>query len=166
MRKCVKKTLLILSAFMIMAGCAPVITQKTLDSVTPGVAFSELLKDPSKYAGATVLLGGRIIRADNTEDKTFIEVLQERLGRNLKPEGEGTSEGRFILEFNGFLDPVVYGPGRLITAAGAVKNKAEVRPLGKLSYAYPVIIPKEHYLWRMGGDGAGFSIGVGIIHGY
>jgi outer membrane lipoprotein len=90
-------------------------------------------------------------------------VLQYPLGFRNKPSVDSGSEGRFIVEAPGFLDPVVYSAGRQVTVAGIVDGK-EVLPLGEINYAYPVVMSREIYLWPV--DDAyylpQFYIGIGI----
>ena len=149
---------------LVMTGCAPVISQEALKEVDQSVRFEELLENPDAYEGKIVLLGGEIIKTENLPDKTVIIVLQRSLGYNQKPDSEGESKGRFIVSTPGFLDPAIYRPRREITVAGSVMGK-EVRPLGELEYAYPIIEKKELYVWPPEGAPATtprFHIGIGI----
>ena len=149
---------------LVMTGCAPVISQEALKEVDQSVRFEQVLENPDAYEGKIVLLGGEIIKTENLPDKTVIIVLQRSLGYNQKPDSEGESKGRFIVSTPGFLDPAIYRPRREITVAGSVMGK-EVRPLGELEYAYPIIEKKELYVWPPEGDPATtprFHIGIGI----
>ena len=74
------------------------------------------------------------------------------------------SEGRFIIQTPGFLDPAIYSPGRKLTVAGTVAGK-EVRPLGEIEYTYPIIEKRELYLWpeeEAVSDEPDVRFGVGI----
>jgi outer membrane lipoprotein len=149
-----------------LAGCAPVISKGVLDTADKNVNFADILKDPAKYTGRTVVVGGAILSSRNLEDRTEIEVLQMPLGYRLKPVNPEESAGRFILVFKGFKDPAIYSEGKKITAVGKVEGsmKGEV---GKMPYDYPVISPAEDYLWQMEYEPSiGIGVGVGIIHGY
>ena len=71
--------------------------------------------------------------------------------------------GRFLVHFEGFLDPAIYAKGRRITVLGEVAGK-RVLPLKEMEYSYPVLLPREHYLWRPE-DFYGtpsFHIGIGV----
>jgi len=149
-----------------LAGCAPVISKNVLATADQSIPFREIAKDPAKYTGRTVVVGGAILSSRNLEDQTEIEVLQMPLGYRLKPVNPEESAGRFILVFKGFKDPAIYSEGRKITAVGRVEGsmKGEV---GKMPYDYPVIKPDEDYLWQMEYEPSiGLGVGVGIIHGY
>ncbi|HLC17955.1 MAG TPA: Slp family lipoprotein [Thermodesulfobacteriota bacterium] len=164
MRSATKIVFIICSLFLIY-GCAPVISKAALEGADRGLGFSELSKEPSLHTDKTVVLGGTVIGVENLEDRTVVEVMEAPLTARLKPVTGDESAGRFLVEFEGFRDPVIYR-GRLITVAGTVKG-VEERTLGKMPYRYPVIRPVEHYLWRRGeetGPRLGIGLGIGVIH--
>ncbi|MFZ0449047.1 MAG: Slp family lipoprotein [Desulfatiglandaceae bacterium] len=131
---------------LVLTGCAHVISKEALQDVDQDLSFGEILENPEAYTGKSVLLGGNIIETLTLPDKTLILVLQRPLGFRKRPATDGASEGRFIVESSGFLDPAIYSEGRKVTVVGSIQGK-EVRPLGKTTYAYPVIAGKEIYLW-------------------
>ena len=157
-----KKWFLSLSIPLVM-GCAPVISQDVLKYVDEGLPFQAILRNPDKFKGKTILLGGKIIETTPLPDKTRMMVLQYPLNFRNKPSVDAGSEGRFIVETTGFLDPVVYSAGRQVTVAGIIGGK-EVLPLGEINYTYPVVVSRELYLWPI--DDAyylpQFYIGIGI----
>jgi outer membrane lipoprotein len=166
--KTIKRTLpcawLAAVAALAVAGCAAVISQETLKTVDKDIRFEQVLENPDAYRGKMVLLGGEIIKTENVPNKTVITVLQRSLGYNQKPDSEGESKGRFIVSTLDFLDPAIYRPRRKITVVGSVMGK-EVRPLGELEYAYPVIEKKELHIWPVEGAPATsprFHFGIGI----
>ena len=108
--------------------------------------FQAVLRSPDNFKGKTILLGGKIIETTPMEGKTRVTVLQYPLGFRNQPSTSSASGGRFIVEAPGFLDPVVYSAGRQVTVAGIVDGK-EVRPLGEISYTYPIVASREIYLW-------------------
>jgi outer membrane lipoprotein len=148
---------------LFITGCGPVISQDVLKDVDKGVPFQAILRNPDHFKGKTVMLGGKLIEATPLEGKTRVTVLQYPLGFRDKPDLDSGSEGRFIVEATGFLDPVVYSAGRQVTVAGIVNGK-EVLPLGEINYTYPVVVSREIYLWPV--DDAyylpKFYIGIGI----
>ncbi|MBI5587464.1 MAG: Slp family lipoprotein [Deltaproteobacteria bacterium] len=158
-----KKTVLLLLVLLIVSGCAPVIDKKTLESVDREIRFADLVKDPDRYRGRKVLLGGTIVGVENREGKTEIEVLDQPLNYQLRPTNPEESEGRFLCVFEGFKDPAIYSRNRHITIAGVFKG-LEKRRLGEMDYRYPVIEPVEHYLWRSpyGEPSVGIGVGIGI----
>lgn len=131
-------------AFILIA-CAPVISDKSLREANLSIPFQELQKNPDVYAGKVVILGGRIISATAKKQETWVEVLQQPLDRQYRPENRDVSHGRFLIVFQGFLDPAIYAPHRLITVAGEVTGK-KVLPIKEIQYTYPVLSPREHAL--------------------
>lgn len=159
---------LAMAAMILLAGCAHVISKEVLQEVEPSLTFAHVSQDPEAYTGKTVLFGGDVIETQNLSDKTLVVVLQRPLGRRGEPGGGDVSEGRFIIQTPGFLDPAIYSPGRKLTVAGTVAGK-EVRPLGEITYAYPVIEKRELYLWPEEEEVSdepqvhfGFGIGIGF----
>jgi outer membrane lipoprotein len=133
-------------AMLLLVGCAHVISKQALKEVDKNATFAQVAKAPDAYKGKTVLFGGDIIETKNLSDKTLITVLQRPLGTRDRPAAGDVSEGRFIIQAPGFLDPAIYSPGRQMTVAGKVVGK-EVRPLGEIQYTYPLIEKRELYLW-------------------
>lgn len=143
-------TLILLAALAASAsGCAPVISKGTIDGAMQEAGFSDLLRDPGAYEGRTLILGGAILSVENRKEDTVVEVLQTALARRLKPVDPDESGGRFLVRFEGFRDPALYAPGRLITVAGVIEG-AWPGKIGEKSYYYPVLRPVEHHLWREG----------------
>jgi outer membrane lipoprotein len=149
--------------FATLSGCAPVISKAALGKVDTVAPFFEISKGPVGFINKTVLLGGAILKVDNLEEATVVEVLETELNKRLKPSTPESSSGRFMIEFQGFMDPAVYATGRLITVVGMITG-AHVGKIGGMDYVWPVITPVEHYLWRYGPvtkTGVGLSIGIG-----
>ncbi len=163
-RNIVLPWLLVVAAMFLPTGCAHVISKTMLNEVDRNATFAQVVKDPDAYKGKTVLFGGDIIETKNLPDKTVIAVLQRPLSRRGQPAGVDVSEGRFIIQTMGFLDPAIYSPGRQVTVAGKVLGK-EVYPMGEIHYAYPLIEKQELFLWPLPNPAAErrwhFSFGVG-----
>jgi outer membrane lipoprotein len=156
------------AATFLLAGCSHVISKEVLKEVDRNVTFAQVAKAPDAYKGKTVLFGGDIIETQTLPDKTVIIVLQRPIGRRGEPAAGDVSEGRFIIQTPGFLDPAIYSPGRKVTVAGTVFGK-EMRPLGKIEYMYPIIEKRELYLWpeenyssKQPQTHIGFGIGIGL----
>lgn len=161
----VLKIFFIFVSLAVISGCAPVISKQTMNTVDKNVKYEDIKNDPAAYTGKSVVLGGTIIKTENLEDRTIIEVMQEPLNRSLKPRGREESAGRFLVEFKGFKDPAIYTRGRDITVAGTVKG-TERRAIDKIQYDFPVVEPTEHYLWPEREYRSEPSIGIGIGLGY
>lgn len=162
-----RKVLLIAAFLALLAGCGPVISEETLKTVDRDITFREVIANPDQYRGKSVVFAGTIINVENLENRTEMEVVQEGVNSQLKPVDRGESAGRFLVRFDQFMDPAIFSAGKRITVAGVVTG-TETRPLGKGTYRYPVIEPKEHYLWEPSDYDSGGSprIGIGIGLGY
>ena len=174
----IKKMVFVAGFLMLLSACAPVISQTTMSDVDKSISFPALQQSPDAYEGRVVLLGGQIISTTVKANETWIEVLEKPLDYDQKPSDADQSFGRFLVRFQGFLDPAIYASGRKLTVAGQVEGKV-VRPLKEINYTYPVLSAREHYLWRpedvysaprfgigvgvgVGSHGSGGGIGVGV----
>ena len=140
------QSFLLLFLAVLLSGCVHVISKDLRESADPGVAFREILKNPNAYRGKSVVWGGEIIETTNKQDgTTLIEVFQRSL--NWREEPIGSSEGRFLVRVDSYLDPYVYSQGRKITVAGEILGE-DVRPLGEMDYRYPLVRSKQLHLWE------------------
>jgi len=146
------------------AGCSPPFPKELLEKVENNVPFTALQKDPDKYAGKLLMIGGIIVDTNNLKEETRIEVLQMTLDGEGRPEQTDDTGGRFLIMTQQFLDGAVYHRGRLITAVGEVAAP-QVLPLGEIEYHYPVITAKALHLWSPY-VGPSFSFGIGVYHGF
>ncbi len=166
-RRTVVRYTLLLLCLAFVAGCGPVLSDGTLKQVDREVSFVQVIKDPASFTGRKVVFGGAILGVENLADRTVVEVLEEGMNSQLKPVDPDKSAGRFLVSYDGFKDPAIYMPGKLITVAGTITG-AEKRKLGKGSYTYPVIKPIETYLWRETNYSdeprIGIGVGIGIIN--
>ncbi|MDN5869237.1 MAG: Slp family lipoprotein [Nitrococcus sp.] len=108
--------------------------------------LAQVHANPSDYRGLTVRWGGTIIKVENQEQETVLLIMGRPLDDEGRPLVDAASPGRFMAKINGFLDPVLYSPGRLMTVAGTVVG-SESRKIGSYSYRYPAIAAKDYYLW-------------------
>lgn len=167
MRPAVISMTLFLVFMTLLVSCGPVISKNVMSYVDPSVSFQDLIKDPDRFKGKTVVLGGSIISTSVKPEETWMEVLQQPLGSRQRPEDTDISYGRFLVKFADYRDPAVYSPGRSITVAGQVLGK-QTRPLGQIQYGYPVLLAREAHLWKIESYAAQpsvtFGFGVGVFH--
>lgn len=102
--------------------------------------------DIDQYMGAELRWGGEISKVENKTDKTWVEIVRRQLRDNGKPDTNGNSDGRFIASFDGFIDPVVYEVGRLLTVVGRIEDSIE-RPIGGYDYVFLIVSVEGSYLW-------------------
>ena len=141
--KSISTVLLVLA----LTGCAHTISKGVLEEVDKSVSFEKLINDPEQYQGKMVLLGGVIIKTENKQDGTLIEVYQTELDYYGKPINTDVSKGRFLALYNEFLDSEIYSKGREVTIAGIVKGQKVIK-LGEIDYSYPYLVAQEVHLWK------------------
>ncbi len=132
-------------------SCAP-FSQEVMRQVEKDIAFEDVLKDPGLFKGKVVLWGGVIIETVNRPDATLIIVRQTELDFQKQPKEMDRSQGRFIVRYEGFLDPAIYSKDREVTVSGAITG-GEERLVGERRYVYPVIDARDIRLWEKRKEG-------------
>ncbi|MEK6777266.1 MAG: Slp family lipoprotein [bacterium] len=129
------------------SACVSMVVPPELRSkVNRAVLFGDIVRDPGRYNGELVVLGGVIISATNRQEGTEVEILQKPLLRTDEPVDADETGGRFIGFYPGYLETAVYEKGRKVTVVGEVNGKVE-RPIGEVIYGYPVIRARKIHLW-------------------
>jgi len=138
---------LILLVFL-LSGCAHVISKELRIQSDPSLGFSQVRQNPNAFKGKMVIWGGEIIETVNQRDATTqIEVFQKPLGWRGEPRQTASSEGRFLILVNQYLDPYLYRTGRNITVMGEVLE-GKIKTLGEMDYRYPLLSGRQIHLWQ------------------
>ena len=146
---------LIAAAALFGAGCATApFPEELTRSVNRSLTLAQIRADPRAQLGARVILGGEILATTPKAGETEIEVLSRRLDSGDAPERSDSSSGRFLVRTPEFLDPAIYSRGRRITVLGTLAG-SEKRPVGELTYAYPVVAAERIKLWPKEGTWVG-----------
>ena len=159
------KAFFTIGLMVLATACGSAIPKESLKRVDPEITFQRLIKDPEGCKGKVVLVGGQIVSTTVREDESWVEVVQQPLDWKQRPQNTDVSYGRFLVRFQGFLDPAIYAAGKKITVLGEVLGK-KVQPLNEMEYTYVVLLPQEHYLWKpdnYSGPSILFGIGVGGV---
>lgn len=155
-------------AIAAVTGCAttPPLDLTGVDrEVTPVQAMAQ----PGEARGQRVLWGGVIVGSRNLTSGTELEVLAYPLTSAGKPDRNADPTRRFLLTHAGYLEPVDYGPGRLVSAVGKVAGAREGK-VGETPYTYPLLEAEQVHLWpresaRRTDPSVHFGVGVGVIFG-
>ena len=134
-----------LSALMLPVSCT-VISKPVRSEAQAPVPFKTLVAQADQFRGRTVILGGYILETNYLESETIIKVLQVPLRIGEEPGLKDSSEGRFLVYHQGFLDPEVYSKDRVITVAGKVIGTG-FENMGGDRIQYLKIKNREIYLW-------------------
>lgn len=138
--------ILLAVVLLLCAGCTRVISDASMRLVDRSITFEQLKENPDRYIGKYVLVGGAIAAVGNTKRGGEIEAVQFRLDSDSMPDESYGSQGRFLAQADGFLDPLIYKTGRLVTIVGEVKGHTS-RPLDRVDYDYPVVAIREIHIW-------------------
>jgi outer membrane lipoprotein len=131
-------------ASLIMISCSPISPQLQKEALK--VPFKQIMENPSRYQGELVLLGGYVIKTQVQANETRLVVLQAPLGFKDRPQSSDKSQGRFLVIYDGFLDPQVYQKNRAVTVAGTVLGKTTEK-VDACPYSCLTIKSREIYLW-------------------
>ncbi|MEJ2564708.1 MAG: Slp family lipoprotein [Gammaproteobacteria bacterium] len=126
-------------------------------SLNPEQAVKQNVKDTE------VMWGGVIVNATNTPDHTDFAVLYYPLDSSQRPDRQQPAKSRFIVRYPGYLETMVYAPGREITVLGKLQG-VEDGKIGGAPYRFAVLEADRIHLWPVGdGDSrVRFGVGVGI----
>lgn len=95
--------------------------------------------------------GGKIVSVQNKKDVSEIEIVYFPEARSGKPRTGEPSDGRFKAVVSGFVDPLVFEEGRLITVVGEV-GATSVGIIGEQEYQYPVLNAVGYHMWKETSD--------------
>lgn len=115
--------------------------------------------------GQRVLWGGLILTTRNLQDRAQLEVLAYPLDNRQRPDITEPPLGRFLAERSGYLEPVDYASGRLVTLTGNVDETRAGR-IQETDYTYPVIGITAIHLWPPAGaqdTDPQVHFGIGVI---
>ncbi|KAA3621005.1 MAG: hypothetical protein DWQ08_14770 [Proteobacteria bacterium] len=156
-----RASLILLAAALALTGCA---SQPLVDRGAVDLEASPEQAAAKETAAGTVNWGGRIIALRSVGETTEFEILSYPLGSGGRPDTGGASDGRFIAVRDGFVDPLIYDEGRVVTLIGRIESFRD-GTVGEQSYRWPVVKvleiapapePRRQRVTPF------FSIGVGI----
>ena len=147
------KTFSAIGLMVFAIACGSAIPKESLKQVDPEITFQMLIKDPDRYKGKVVLVGGQIVSTTVRESESWVEILQQPLDWKQRPQNTDVSYGRFLVRFQGFLDPAIYAAGKKITVLGEVLGKkssaSQRNGIYLCSATSPRALPLEpRNLWR------------------
>ncbi len=119
-------------------------------SLTPNEALSR----PDR-TGAEVIWGGRVTGIVNAETHTELELVALPLRRDHRPRRNAEDGARFVIRQPGFLEPMTWAPGRVVTAYGRFSG-IDMRPVGGVPVRHAVMSAEQIELWPVSPN-SGFS---------
>lgn len=158
--------LLVPTLAVALAACAPAPIYKPSTTAVAAIP-AQVAQSPERYAGGSVIWGGRIVQVTNLADHSEIEVLAYPLDGSQRPKASDNGNGRFIVVMPGFVEPLNYPAGRLITVSGTISG-SHAGTVGEANYVFPVVSSTQSHVWTAAELSAGrsnvsFGVGVGVI---
>lgn len=159
------RTLLVLTLPAAIAACAPAPIYKTgpasVDATPQQVATS-----PANFRNLQVVWGGSVISVRNLADHSEIEMLAYPLDSSQRPRMKEAAVGRFIVVMPGFVEPMDYPPGALVTVNGTLAGTRNGE-VGHAGYTFALVHGQAMHRWtpeemRQGHPNIGFGVGVGV----
>lgn len=153
------------AAVLALAACAPAPIYKPAPDAVAAVPF-EVARSPERFANGSVIWGGRVVGVNNLADRSEIEVLAYPLDSSQRPKVGDSGNGRFIAVMNGFVEPMAYPNGALITVSGKLGGSRAGR-VGEADYVFPLVRVDQAHAWtaeemQSGRNNVHFGVGVGV----
>lgn len=109
----------------------------TVASVREGVASD----------AQAVRWGGTIVDIEHADNLTILQIVSRPLHGGGRPKHNDNSDGRFLAEISGFLDPEIVKTGRDMTVTGTLVASRD-GTVGDASYRFPVVKVDLHRYWK------------------
>ncbi len=155
-------------AALALAACAPAPIYPTTAN-TLAVPPYQVAQTPERYASAPVIWGGRIVRVDTLADHSEVQLLAYPLDSSQRPKPNDSGNGRFIAILPGFVEPLDYPSGALMTVSGQLQG-SRAGQVGSANYVFPLVSVDQSHVWSAdemskGRNNVHFGVGVGVgIH--
>jgi outer membrane lipoprotein len=154
--------LIVLASLIGYVACSSVISPQVQSLADPELSYAQLASNPEAYVGKVVVIASTIIETVNTLEGTRLVLLQYPTNCRGCPQTDASSGGRFLVLTPEYLETAIYRSGRALTVAGEVRGQRGP-PVGETVYRYPLLAPREMYLWPEGSVGAPlFHFGFGF----
>ncbi|MFT6329690.1 MAG: outer membrane lipoprotein [Bermanella sp.] len=137
----------IVAVAMLVGGCVIVPEQIEVSDEESLISFESIINGSKTGQGEKARWGGEIVSVENKKDYSEIEILQYPSNQYGKPRTNLDSAGRFKVQVTGFIDPLVFEKGRLITFLGELGDPTE-GIIGEQAYVYPVLLASGYYMWK------------------
>ncbi|HZX70225.1 MAG TPA: Slp family lipoprotein [Rhodanobacter sp.] len=153
------------AVLLTLAACAPAPIYKTsANAVVPTPA--QVAQTPERYSGNEMVWGGRIVQVNNFPDHSEIEVLGYPLDSSQRPRANDSGGGRFIAILRGYVEPLNYPAGALMTVEGKL-NGTRAGKVGEADYLFPLVDVSQSHVWTpeemsKGRNNVHFGLGVGV----
>ena len=132
---------------LFLVGCQTFPDKLQLEDTAQLVIYEDASSKAEQVKGKMLRWGGAIAKVENKPDSTVFEMVYYPLNGYGRPVSGEESMGRFRMSVKGFMDPMVYQVGRLMTFTGEL-NGLENGLVGEHEYVFPAATVKAYYLWK------------------
>lgn len=150
---------------LMLAGCAPAPIYKDTAGTVAAAPF-QVAQAPENYRQGEVIWGGRIVQVTNLADHSEVELLAYPLDSSQRPKSNDRGSGRFIAVMPGYVEPLDYPPGALMTMRGKL-NGSRAGKVGQADYVFPLVTVQQSHVWTAeemqgGRNNVHFGLGLGV----
>ncbi|PSV39468.1 starvation-inducible protein [Photobacterium sp. GB-27] len=142
------RTLFLGLILIFMVGCASVPASLQTKTKNPITDLRVITEHPTVMQHQEVRLGGIIASIKNEAKQTRVEIVALPLTSDGRPILNSKPQGRFIANVPGFLDPIEYAKGRLLTVVGQYTEMQKGK-VGEYDYTFPVVNASGEQIWQV-----------------
>jgi outer membrane lipoprotein len=152
-------------SLLALAACAPAPIYKPAADAIAAPPFV-VARTPERFSQGSVIWGGRVVAVNNLADRSEIEILAFPLDKSQRPRVGDSGSGRFIAQMNGFVEPMDYPDGALVTLTGTLVGSRSGK-VGEADYVFPLVRVNQAHRWtpeemQSGRNNVHFGVGVGV----
>ena len=153
------------AALLWLTACAPAPIYKTTGAAATAAPF-QVAQSPENFSNREVIWGGRIVQVKVFADHSEIEVLAYPLDASQRPKANDSGNGRFIAVMPGYVEPLDYPSGALMTVNGKLGG-SRAGKVGEADYVFPLVSVAQSHVWtaeemNKGRNNVRFGVGVGV----
>lgn len=153
------------AVLLTLTACAPAPIYKTSGAAIMATPAQVALA-PERFSHNEVIWGGRIVKVSVFSHHSEIELLAYPLDSSQRPRANDSGNGRFIAVVPGYIEPLNYPAGALMTIDGKL-NGTRVGKVGEADYVFPLVDVRQSHLWTpeemgRGSNNVHFGLGVGV----
>jgi len=153
------------TALLMLAACAPAPIYKTTGAAVTAAPF-QVAQSPENFSNRDVIWGGRIVQVKVFADHSEIEVLAYPLDASQRPKANDSGNGRFIAVMPGYVEPLDYPSGALMTVDGKLGG-SRAGKVGEADYVFPLVSVAQSHVWtademNKGRNNVRFGVGLGV----
>ncbi len=130
---------------LFLSACATQ-TSSVRQAPVDNVSLQTILNTPEAHQDKTVRWGGAVARLKNYADRAELTIVEFPLTKRGKPITTENSAGRFVVETDRFLDPLIYKEGALVTVLGSINDK-QTLTVDEKTLTAPVLTLLDARVW-------------------